>query len=125
MIVVNVIYTGPLSTGRTLIQPLLDLNPLNPNISYIPWSEVTNVATYGGPASNCGKSTTVIPHAVNLYQIDVQALSKAVDYVNDTVPRVPALQSFVIAFTQYAQEGFRAGNRTESAFPCRDVVMYA
>ncbi|KAF2792080.1 FAD-binding domain-containing protein [Melanomma pulvis-pyrius CBS 109.77] len=125
IIVTNIIYTGPLTTGHSIIQPLLNLQPLNTNISYIPWSEAPFAATYGGPANNCGKPTIMVPHAVNLYQVDTKALCDAVDYLNQTVPKDPALQSFVFAFTQYSQAGFKATEKKKSAFPWRDVVMYA
>ncbi|OCK73149.1 Glucooligosaccharide oxidase [Lepidopterella palustris CBS 459.81] len=125
LIVANVIYAGPLDEGKSLIKPLLDLNPQNTNISYLPWKDISNAANYGAPARSCLESTTSVPYAVNLYQVDVKGLSAAVDFLDDTVANTPALQAFVIALTQYATYGFQQHAADSSAFPYRDVAIFA
>ncbi|KAF2688317.1 hypothetical protein K458DRAFT_464677 [Lentithecium fluviatile CBS 122367] len=125
VLVANFICTGPLADGRAMIQPLLDLQPLNTNVSYIPWSEVSYTATYGQPAKTCGQSVSVVPQSPNLYQIDVGALAAAVNHINETIPSDPALYGFVFAFTQYAPDGFKNGPKAGSAFPWREVAMFA
>lgn len=105
---------------------MLDLNPQNLNISYLPWKDVPDAADYGEPGKNCRLiNQSSIPYEVNLYQIDVGALISAMNFVNDSIPTTPALQNSLIAFTQYAPYGFQLYADNSSAFPYRDVIFYA
>ncbi|KAF2816389.1 FAD-binding domain-containing protein [Mytilinidion resinicola] len=125
VIVVNAIYVGPLAQGRALIKPLLDLTPQNTNISYIAWKDVPYAAKYGGPAKSCDTRPLDVPHAVNLYQVDIEGLTAAVEYLNDTIPNTPALKGTVFALTQYSTYGFQQHTPDSSAFPYRDVIIFA
>lgn len=117
---------GPLSEGKSLIQPLLDLNPQNTNISYLPWKDVPDAANYGQPGKACLETNvTTIPYTLNLYQIDIEGLSAAINVLSDSIAATPALQSYLVAFTQYATYGFQLHADSSSVFPYRDVILYA
>jgi fumiquinazoline A oxidase len=125
LIIANIIYAGPLSEGEAIIQPLLELNPQNPNISYIPWNDVPYAANYGAPAKSCGGNESVVPYSLNLYQIDIEGLSAAVNFLNDSAAKMPALQNGIVAFTQYSIYGFQLNGSKYSSYPWRDVAVYA
>lgn len=86
LIIINVIYAGPLSYGKNLIQPLLDLNPQRLNISYIPWKDAPDAASYGAPRKSCDSiGQTMIPFGVNLYDLDVNGLSALLGYLHQSI----------------------------------------
>ncbi|KAL8704353.1 MAG: hypothetical protein Q9201_002478 [Fulgogasparrea decipioides] len=126
VIIVNVIYAGSLSQGKSLIQPLLDLKPQNINISYIPWKDAPDVANYGAPEKSChSRGVTTVPFGVNLYKLDVNGLSAILDFLNQSIATTPALQGSLFALTQYSTYGFKQFSSNSSAFPFRDVAAYA
>lgn len=90
----------------------------------MPWKEVPAIASYGVAARACLGRTTLIPHSLNLYEVDVEALGAAIDFLNETLATTPALQTFLITFNQYATHGFQLHDKKSSAFPYRDVVFY-
>ncbi|TVY94171.1 FAD-linked oxidoreductase [Lachnellula willkommii] len=124
-ILVNVIYAGSLSEGTPLIQPLLDLKPQNTNISYLPWKYIPDTSNYGVPGKNCELAgLSFIPYSLNLYQIDVEALTAAINFLNHSIATTPALQAFLVSFTQFSPYGFQLYAESSSSFPFRDVVSY-
>ncbi|KAL3250621.1 hypothetical protein ABHI18_011094 [Aspergillus niger] len=125
LVTVNVVYAGPLAEGHYIIRPLLDLAPQRSNVSYLPWYEISDAASFGAIASSCDDSPrAIIPYSLNLYEIDVEALTAAIQCFNDAVASTPALQNIQISFTQYAQYGFQQHLQNSSSFPYRDVAMF-
>lgn len=80
----------------------------------------------------CASSYTYVPHAINLYNINVQALSDLTKYVYDTASTTPAVQGTLFTFTQYASQGFAAHTdekqaakgRVGSSFPYREPTVF-
>ena len=126
LIIINVVYAGPLAHGKSIIQPLLDLKPQNTNISYIPWKDTPDAANYGAPGKNCySLGQTTVPFGVNLYDLDVDGLSETLDFFNQSIASTPALQASLFALTQYSTYGFQQFPGNSSSFPFRDVAAYA
>lgn len=126
LVIINVVYAGPLSRGKSLIQPLLDLKPQNTNISYIPWKDAPDAAIYGAPGKNCYSiGQTTVPFGVNLYDVDVNGLSATLEFLNQSIATTPALQASLFALTQYSTYGFQQFSKGSSSFPFRDVAAYA
>ena len=122
----NVIYVGLQSKGEAIIQPLLELGPLNLNISYLPWSDIPDTSYYGLVGHSCALTNiTYIPYSLNLYQIDIEGMIDAVRVLTDAITTTPALQASLISFTQYANYGFQLHSSESSVFPYRDVVWNA
>jgi len=122
---VNAIYAGPVQDGTKSIEPFLNLHPLNLNISYLPWKDVSDAALYGGIAANCKVNPYYVPYAANLYQINVDNLIQVANLMNDTVPQHPALQGTLITFTQYSAHGFEQYGANHSAFAHRRQTTFA
>jgi hypothetical protein len=108
-----------------LIQPLLDLNPQNLNISYLPWKDIPDAADYGQPGANCGLTNlTSIPYSANLNKVDVEGLIAITNFMNNSLATTPALQTTFAAFLQYGNVGFHLHTEDSSAFPFRDTILY-
>ena len=126
LIIINVVYTGSLSRGRALIQPLLDLEPHNTNISYIPWKDTLDVANYGAPAKSCNSiGQTTVPFGINLYDLSVDGLTEALDFLKQSITTTPTLQASLFALTQYSTYGFQQFSKNSSSFSFRDVAAFA
>lgn len=110
--------------GQRLIEPFLDLQPTNTNISYLPWQDIQNTSFYGLTVKGCVPGVDHIPYSVNLYEIDVDSLINVVNFMNQSMSQTPALQACDMAFTQYAPHGFGLYADDSSAFPFRDVIVY-
>ncbi|KAF2008706.1 FAD-binding domain-containing protein [Aaosphaeria arxii CBS 175.79] len=131
-IIVNAIYAGPLEDGKALLEPLLKLEPTNVAISYIPWKDAPDTAVYGITKMTCASSYTYVPHAINLYDINVEALSELTKHVYNVTSTTPAVQGTLFTFTQYASQGFRANSdanmtakgRVGSSFPYREPTVF-
>lgn len=125
-IVANFIYAGPVDTGKSLIKPFLDLNPVNLNISTVPWKDIPTSALYGATSQGCSASQIdYVPYSLNLYQIDVDNMSKLVNFMNTSMSADPSVQTAVIALAQYSSVGLQSHEDDSSAFPFRDAVIFA
>ena len=108
-----------------LIQPFLDLQHSNTNISYIAWKDLENAAIYGATLKGCRPGGEYIPYGANLYGVDLGNLIEVVNFMNESMSQTPALQSSLLALTQYAPYGFHLFPTDSSAFSFRDTVIYA
>ncbi|KAL2289903.1 hypothetical protein FJTKL_01183 [Diaporthe vaccinii] len=126
IIAANFIYAGPQEKGTALIQPFLDLQPLDLNISTVAWKDIPAVASYGAILEvGCIPGVFYVPNTVNLYQIDVENLVRVVDYMNSTMAASATLGSGgSVVWQQYASYGFHLQNQASSAFPHRDAVAF-
>ncbi|PQE24169.1 6-hydroxy-D-nicotine oxidase protein [Rutstroemia sp. NJR-2017a BVV2] len=126
VIVVNLIYAGSEAAGKAFLTPFLHLQPSNVNITTIPWKDVPSSSLYGATVQGCSVSgVQYVPYSVNLYQIDVGNMIKVVNFMNASMAASPELQTAVVALAQYAPGGFQAKKSDSSAFPYRDVVIFA
>jgi len=125
-IAANFLYAGPQDEGISLIQPFLDLNPMNLNISTVAWDEIPSVASYGAIAKyGCTPGVYYVPNAVNLYQVDVENLIRVVNYMDISLAANETLANgFSIVWQQPASHGFQLQQLDSSAFPYRDVAAF-
>ncbi|PHH89658.1 hypothetical protein CDD83_5576 [Cordyceps sp. RAO-2017] len=121
----NFIYAGPRAQGLDLIQPFLDLKPLNVSISTVEWKDVPAKAVYGHTLAGCTPGAHYVPFAANLYRVDVPSLVSLANYMDEAMSADPALRSTIIAWAQYAPHGFQRHADASSAFPHRDAVVFA
>ncbi|KAK7709427.1 hypothetical protein SLS64_006340 [Diaporthe eres] len=126
IIAANFIYAGPQEKGTALIQPFLDLQPLDLNISTVAWKDIPAVASYGAILEvGCIPGVFYVPNTVNLYQIEVENLVRVVEYMDSTMAASATLASGgSVVWQQYAPYGFRLQNQASSAFPHRDAVAF-
>lgn len=126
IIAANFIYAGPQEQGTALIQPFLDLQPLNLNISTVAWKDIPAVASYGAILEvGCIPGVYYVPNTVNLFQIDVENLVRVIDYMNATMAASNTLSSGgSVVWQQYAPYGFHLQEQSSSAFPHRDTVAF-
>lgn len=126
MIAVNFIYAGPQEQGTSLIQPFLDLQPLNLSISTVAWEDIPTVAGYGAILKiGCAPGVYYVPNSVNLFQVDVPNLVRVVDYMNIKMAASNILATGAsIVWQQYAPHGFHLQKQDSSAFPHRDTVAF-
>ena len=125
VIMANFIYAGPQADGTELIQPYLDLQPINLNVSMVAWADIPSVAFYGGIAEGgCSPGAYYVPYSLNLYQVDVPSLVDIVNYMNTTIAANATLQGAGIAWAQYGSYGFQLQDDDSSAWPYRDVVAF-
>lgn len=119
------IYAGSPGDGKRLIQPFLDLQPTNVNISTVRWQDIPRATLFGATTQGCIPGINYVPHSVNLYEVNVESLTNVVNFMRDSMSVTPQVQSAVVALSQYAPFGFQEHADASSAYPYRDVVMYA
>jgi hypothetical protein len=125
IITANFVYAGAQNKGLSLIKPFLDLQPLNVNISTVPWNKVPDVASYGAIRRiGCNPGVRYIPFGVNLYEVDVDNLVSVVDYMQDAMSKNKTLQNASIVWQQYSRHGFQLRKQDSSAFPFRDAKAF-
>lgn len=126
VITANFIYAGPQDAGLALIQPFLDLEPENLNISTIAWKDIPSVANYGAIVEyGCTPGIYYVPNGINLYQVDVPNLIGVINYMDSTLAGNATLASgFSMVWQQYSSHGFQSQALDSSAFPYRDVVAF-
>lgn len=126
IIAANFIYAGPQEQGTALIQPFLDLQPLNLNISTVAWNEIPAVASYGAILEvGCIPGVYYVPNTVSLFQVDVQNLVRVIDYMNSTMAASATLANGgSVVWQQYAPYGFHLQGQDSSAFPHRDTLAF-
>ncbi|KAF7923675.1 hypothetical protein BELL_0531g00010 [Botrytis elliptica] len=126
VILVNLLYAGPQEELDPIMQPFLDLQPSNLNISSIAWHDIPYSFPYGARVQGCSVTgIEYVPDSVNLYQIDIDNVINAVNLINTSMTLAPELQTVTIALDMYAQGGFQRNTYTSSAFPYRDIVIFA
>lgn len=126
LITANFIYAGSQEAGTTLIQPFLDMNPQNLNISSVPWKDIPAAADYGAIAQyGCTPGIYYAPNAINLYQVDVDNLVTVTNYLNSTLASNPNLANgFRLVWQQFSPHGFQLQALDSSAFPYRDAIAF-
>lgn len=117
-------YIGPRDAALHLIQPFLDLDPLNLEVTTTTYAALSTVGLYGQEALGSGKNVTLAPYAVNLYDVDVENLITVFNYMNTTMAKNPHLQRALLAWKQIPTVGFQQYSVGSSAFPFRDVAVW-
>jgi fumiquinazoline A oxidase len=124
----NFVYAGPLQEGQQLIQPFLNLQPYDVNITMIEWQDIPSSILYGATSLGCSPEVTsayLVPYGVNFYQIDVDALINLVNFMSTSMAATPAVQTALVSLSQYAPFGFQLLSEDSSAYPYRNVVIFA
>ncbi|KAI5917887.1 FAD-binding domain-containing protein [Camillea tinctor] len=125
IITANFIYAGPQAEGKALIQPFINLKPLNVNISTVPWNYIPATANDGAIVEyGCSPGVYYVPYGVNLYQVDIPNLVSSVGYMDRAMATNPELRGASIVWQQYAHYGFQLYSQDTSAFPFRDVIAF-
>lgn len=108
------------------MRPFLDLQPSNLNVSAITWHDIPSSFLYGASVRGCSVTgIQYIPYSVNLYQIHIDNLINIVNFMNSSMALAPELQTATVALDMYAPGGFQHKTYDSSAFPYRDVVIFA
>ena len=118
----NLIYVGPLEEGIALIQPLIDLGPLAQNITEIPWKDLEDSSRFGTGHLTCIKGGFHNVWGLNLYQLDVPTLIKAVDYMNNVFTQYPAFRRAFLAVDMFASGVTESVPDDATAYPYRNAV---
>jgi hypothetical protein len=124
VIIAGFVYAGSEADATSVIQPFLDLQPLNLQISTVPWEDIAETIVYGASKAGCQRGAQFVPYSVNLYQVDIPNLIDVVAYMDATLSAQPGLQSAIVTWAQYAPYGFQQHADASSAFPYRDATAY-
>ncbi|KAK0701960.1 hypothetical protein B0T26DRAFT_865985 [Lasiosphaeria miniovina] len=117
-------YVGPQAEGLRLIQPFLDLGPLNVEIHAARYDSISSVALYSAESVGTIRGISFVPYSVNLYAIDPPSLISLFNYMNATMTGRPDLQTATLAWAQFSTYGFQLFPVESSAFPYRDVAVF-
>ncbi|KAI9725824.1 MAG: hypothetical protein M1828_002453 [Chrysothrix sp. TS-e1954] len=123
MLIVNGQFAGGIRKAREVLQPLLDLQPFNLNITSLPWKDASGAAVYGLIAEGCvPKGET--DFAVNLQHINVSSLIEVTNFMNESQSRSALLQSSLLSISQIGSHGFRLRPQSSAVFPHRETIAY-
>lgn len=121
---VNVVYAGPLAEGMKYVEPLKKLKPLAQNITEIPWKDIEPSSKFGIDAQACIKGFKHSVYSINLYQIDVPALTNFTNYVEGVYKTYPGLQRAIWALVQYPNRVAQEVPDDATAYPWRNATAY-
>ena len=113
---------GPLEEGLALIQPLIDLGPLEQNITMIPWKDIETTAHFGADPLSCIKGNFHSVWGLNLYQIDVPTLMSALEYMDTVYAQYPVFRASFLAIDMYASRVVESVADDSTAYPYRNAV---
>ena len=116
------IYVGPLEEGMALIQPLIDLEPFDQNITMVPWKDIETVSKFGAGSLACIKGHFHSVWGLNLYQIDVPTLISAVNYMDGVYAKYPGFRAAFLAIDLYASRVIESIPDDSTAYPYRNAV---
>ncbi|KAL2047408.1 hypothetical protein N7G274_001429 [Stereocaulon virgatum] len=118
----NFIYVGPLEEGIALIQPLIDLEPFDQNVTMIPWKDIETSSRYGVDAVACIKGNFHSVWGLNLYQIDVPTLIAATNYMDAVYAQHVDFRFAFLAIDMYAPRVIESIPDEETAYPFRSAI---
>lgn len=69
-LVANWVYFGPEAEAREVLAPILDLQPTNLSVNFVPWNQLANTFLLGTDPQSCpgGRSE-------NIYGVNMRAMS--------------------------------------------------
>ena len=118
----NFIYVGPLKEGMALIQPLINLKPFDQNITMIPWKDIETSSKFGIDALACIKGSFHSVWGLNLYQIDVPALIKAINFMDNVYKQNPGFREAFLALDMYSSRVTESVPDDATAYPYRNAT---
>lgn len=123
MILVNAIYGGPEEEGRKIIEPLINANALQSNVSMIPWNRLIHESRFGADALGCIAGQNQAVYGMNLYDYDIATYQATLDAYIDFYATTGMINAFM------ATEMFPTAATLETpddatAYPYRDTMAY-
>ena len=126
-ILINAAYAGPLSSGKALIQPLLDLRPVKENISEIPWSELTQTAFFeaeGSLPNPCIKGLHQNVYGGSIRTYDIPTFQNWVAELDIFYSNYPNARGSIWFIEQFATQAVKAVSDEATAYPWRDITAH-
>lgn len=108
--------------GIALVQPLIDLGPLDQNITEVPWKDLDDSARFGTGHLACIKGNLHNVWGLNLYRLDVPTLVEAVNYMDSVYKQFPAFREAFLAIDMFAGDVTKAVPDNATAYPYRNAV---
>lgn len=105
-----------------MIQSLIDVGPFDQNITEIAWRDIETQSRFGADAFACIKGNFHSVWGLNLYQIDVQTMVNAVEYMHTVFTQHPALHQSFLAIDMYAPRITESVPDEETAYPYRHAL---
>ncbi|KAK0647384.1 FAD-linked oxidoreductase azaL [Lasiodiplodia hormozganensis] len=123
VILVNAIYGGPEEEGRKIIEPLINANALQSNVSMIPWNRLIHESRFGADALGCIAGQNQAVYGMNLYNYDIATYQATLDAYIDFYATTGIINAFM------ATEMFPTAATLETpddatAYPYRDTMAY-
>ena len=126
-ILINAAYAGPLSAGKALIQPLLDLGPIKENISEIPWSKLTETAFFeaeGSLPNPCIKGLHQNVYGGSIKTYDIPTFQNWVAELDMFYSEYPNARGSIWFIEHFATQAVKAVSDEATAYPWRDITAH-
>lgn len=121
--VVNAAYSGPMSKGLPLVQPLIDAHPLKQNISMVTWNNLLSSAFFGSAPKNapCIKGQDRTVYGVGIKTYDVPTFDTFLANLQKFFLQHPAAQSSVFFIEAFPNQAVKAVEDDATAYSHRDI----
>jgi len=123
--VLNAAYTGPEAKGRPLIQDLINIGPIQQNITMTTWKDQLRTAFFGlSPVGTCAKGHTHNVYGVGLKSYDVPTFNKFFADLQSLYKNTPGTQQSVFFIEAFPNQAAKRVPDERTAYPHRDVTTH-
>ncbi|KAG0646385.1 FAD-linked oxidoreductase [Hyphodiscus hymeniophilus] len=129
LILMNAIYAGPQAEAEKILAPFINNNPIQSNISMIPYTSVNSAPLFGkGDSPICqGTGADNLPlnnYALGLKQIDSDTFTNWFADVADFYHANPGLQTISLTIQRLATQAVLAVPDISTAYGHREIIAH-
>lgn len=124
VIIVNANYHGTMSEAMDLLEPFLELGPVDSQHLYVSWPEVFSTSYFGiDDKKACGRNQHVNMYSIAAIRTDADALSAFVDQLSAFSRLHPDVATTFVVH-RFATQAVLGTLDDDSAYPYRDLKMH-
>ncbi|QSZ37802.1 hypothetical protein DSL72_008902 [Monilinia vaccinii-corymbosi] len=123
-ILVTVEWIGPMQEALIKLAPFLSLQPIQQNITQIPWFELYDHPSAGDSNAICEAGTNTSIWAANLYTIDIPTFLQTFQNLANFYSEFPDSRSSIWDIEKFANSITLSTPDDETAYPHRNTTIY-
>ncbi|ESZ91465.1 hypothetical protein SBOR_8150 [Sclerotinia borealis F-4128] len=117
-------WIGPMQEALEALAPFLSLDPIQQNITQIPWTRLYDEFSFGGGKIVCERGANNSNWSVNLYSVDIPAFIRTFQKLADFYADFPESRTTFWAIEKFANPVTLSIPDNETAYPYRNTTMY-
>ncbi|KAH8704869.1 hypothetical protein BGW36DRAFT_402566 [Talaromyces proteolyticus] len=125
VITANAVYAGPESEGLAAVQFLVDQNPIQKNLTMVPWNQLLTASAFGatGPPL-CIKGDRRAQWGVGVERLDVETYSQVAEKFVEMITKYPASKGSVVDMQLLPTQAVVAQPDDSTAYPWRNLISH-